>query len=175
MSTQLKRKKSRNQGGFLRDRRVYLGIGGGFLVVATPLLILLMLGIFDEYLPARVTAENYQQLQVGMKTRAVRKILGQVSWIDKSAVPRLTGHSAKHQKPENAYPMRFIWEDGGDVIWADIHNGRVVKFGATLDGQQFGADPDRTQIGKPEKPKEPEKKEPDPPEPDTQPEPQPQD
>lgn len=162
MATEPKRKKPAGKGGILRDQRFYVGMGGLFLIVAIPLLVMLVLGVFDEFLPARVSAESYEQLQVGMKAGTARRILGQVSRIDKSAVPRLTGHAAQYQKPDHTYPLRLIWEDDEDVIWVDIHRGKVVKFGATLDGQRFGADPDIRQLGRPETPKEPEKKEPDP-------------
>jgi hypothetical protein len=137
-----------------RDRRTYTVAGVLLLMAVPPLLALMYVGVFDGFFAARVNEENYEQIKVGMKEKDIRKLLGRPTSIDRNAVPRLSGRAAKYAVSDKNYPLRFVWQDEDDVIWADIIKGRVVKFGATLDGEELGADPDKTRIGQPDKPKE---------------------
>ena len=104
------------------------------------------LGLFES----RVTRENFERLAVGMKESEVRHPLGPPTWIDNSAVPRAGGVAAwRDAIHQEAYPRKFFWEDGQNVIWAEIQQRRVLKVGATLDGEQLGEDPQEHQPDKP--------------------------
>jgi hypothetical protein len=148
------RRRAVEKKSFLCDWRLYAILGFLLTLAATPLSILYFLGFFDAMFAARVTAEGYDQLRVGMTEWEVIKVLGGPTFIDKSAVPRLSGRAARFAAPEKMYPLRYVWQDEEDVIWVDIYKKKVVKFGATLDGDQYGADPDKKKLGLPEKPKE---------------------
>ena len=115
-------------------------------MVATFLLLLMgtlvylktSLGLFEP----RITRANFERLVVGMNEVQVRQLLGSPTWIDNSAVPRGGGlGSWQGEIHAEDYPRKFFWEDGENLIWAELFRGRVRKVGATLDGEQFGEDP----------------------------------
>jgi hypothetical protein len=113
----------------------------------------LLTGVF-VYLATRpgppehqVSRENFGRLAVGMKESDVVRILGTPSSIDTSLVPRKgTGTPGwKDAVRAEAVPQRFYWEDGDNLIWAEIRLERVQKLGATFDGEQIGPDPRKGQ------------------------------
>jgi hypothetical protein len=141
----------------LRQRRWQVGMGVLLLVllVGTPLVVLACVGVFDGVFVSRVNPENFELLQVGMKEAQVIKILGQPSEIDSRAVPRLRGPvSSRYDIKPHQYPRRFYWYNGEDVIWVDVLNRRVKRFGATLDGEMVGPDPMTTKVTDPDPPAE---------------------
>jgi len=94
--------------------------------------LLFWMGAFDPV----VSRDNYERLRVGLSERDLLKWLGRPHRVDDSAQP------AAHSRLRTPYPRRLFWEDGEDRIWADVYRGRVTQFGATLDGEQYGPDPD---------------------------------
>jgi hypothetical protein len=121
--------------------------------VALLILALNYLGKWLKRLGPQVNRDSYEQLVTGMEEKEVRKILGKHSRVDNRAVPRLQGTRAYQVeiRPQD-YPRRFFWQEGDNYIWADIRRGRVLKFGALLDGERFGEDPAEHPVDeKPEK------------------------
>jgi hypothetical protein len=133
-----------------RRWRVGMSLALAALLLGTPLGVLAYLGVFDGLFSSRVTIDNFDQLKVGMKESDVVRLLGRPTSIDDRAVPVLRGRIASQYtiKPHQ-YPRRFYWKNGDDLIWADVLNRRVTRFGATLDGEQFGLDPAEVKVTDP--------------------------
>ena len=113
-------------------RLLVLGVFA-FLVVGTVFGLLFVMGAFDPV----VTAENYERLKVGMREKELLKLLGDPHRVDESGRPAAAGPLRR------TYPRRLFWESGEDRIWVDVTGGKVTQFGATLDGEQYGVDPDK--------------------------------
>jgi hypothetical protein len=103
----------------------------------------------------RVTRENFERLHVGMTDLEMVRLLGGHSRMDTSVVPKIDEHLAHRFTVEDQrFVRRLFWEDGDNVIWADCHYGKVLRFGAKLEGEQIGEDPTlplsiETRIGDP--------------------------
>jgi hypothetical protein len=116
------------------------------LLVATVVTVLKLAGAFEP----RITVENFERLQTGMKFPEVVKRLGQPHLVDESALPKPKGPTAwRHRVLADEFPRRFIWQDGDNVIWVDVQRGRVIQLGATLDGEQYGPDPEKNPVDAP--------------------------
>jgi hypothetical protein len=146
-----KKKPAEPRGGFVSNPRVHIAALLLVLVVGAPIVTLYSIGYFDGIFSSRVTLENYEALKVGMSEREIRGVLGEPSGFDRSAIPRIRGRGARFASNESLYPLRFIWRNEQDLIWADVIKKRVIKFGATFDGERYGADPDPSKIGQPER------------------------
>ena len=60
-----------------------------------------------------------------------------------SSLPRLFRSAIS----ETNFPRRFFWRHRSDLIWVDFYKRRVTKFGAILDGERFGDDPEQVKVG----------------------------
>jgi hypothetical protein len=100
-------------------------------------------GILDP----RISRANFARLAEGLSEREVEDVLGPPISIDDSARPALTGPwERRYELDPKTYPRRFFWRQRGQVIWVDFLDGRARRFGATLDGQRIGEDPERVKI-----------------------------
>jgi hypothetical protein len=115
---------------------------GTFLLLLTGTLVYLTVAL--RLFEPRVTRAKFERLAVGMNESQLRQVLGSPTRIDNSAVPKPTAAPASRDTihPE-LYPRRFFWEEGENLIWAEIRHGRALKVGATLDGEQIGEDPEK--------------------------------
>jgi hypothetical protein len=89
---------------------------------------------------SKITLENYNRLRVGMKEVELHQLLGFANRRDDSMVPKISNLSHRYKVDDNNFPQRCFWEDGQDVIWVTLAEGKVTQFGATLNGVQFGDD-----------------------------------
>ena len=88
----------------------------------------------------KITLENYNRLRVGMKEVELHQILGFANRRDDSMVPKISNLSHRYKVDDNNFLQRCFWEEGEDVIWVTLLEGKVAQFGATLNGVQFGDD-----------------------------------
>jgi hypothetical protein len=142
-----RRRKDPDRPGFFQDWRVYAVAGYVFVMVAVPVLLLGALGVIDLSFGSSVTLENYEELKLGMSEQRVRSLLGPHTGADYRRIPAFRGKLDRERGNLKIFPVRFLWENGEDVIWVDIRMDKIVRFGATLDGERYGADPDPKHLG----------------------------
>ena len=91
---------------------------------------------------SRVTRKNFERLKVGMNEVAVFTLLGNPDRRDESILPRVESRwKLRYAARAEEFLHRCFWEDGDNLIWVDFLKDRVQDFGATLDGGQFGKNP----------------------------------
>jgi hypothetical protein len=116
------------------------------LTAATIVVVVTITQIYQSYQEKReaahsprVTRENFERLYVGMPDRELIKLLGGHTRMDNSVVPKIDEHLAHRFTVEDRrFVRRLFFEDGDDFIWVDCLDGKVLKYGARLDGEQIG-------------------------------------
>jgi hypothetical protein len=90
----------------------------------------------------KVTRENFERLEVGMEELTVFKLLGDPSRRDESVIRRVDPRwRLRYTVRPNEFLQRCFWEDGDNLIWADLYQGLIQDYGAVLDGEQLGKYP----------------------------------
>jgi hypothetical protein len=87
---------------------------------------------------SKVTVGNYQRLKVGMTEADLYRLLGHPKRRDDSLVPKISNLRHRYEVEEKHFSQRCFWEDGDEVIWIILAEGRVQQYGGRLEGVQYG-------------------------------------
>jgi hypothetical protein len=128
------RPRRRRHGPLLWPWMLLLAITGGMILAA----LVAQSYPHSKQPESKITFENYERLEVGMKEAAILRLLGHPKRHDDSLVPKVNNLAHRYEVEDKNFLKRYFWEDGEDVIWATLAEGRVRQFGATLAGVQYG-------------------------------------
>jgi hypothetical protein len=91
---------------------------------------------------SKLSRANFERLKVGMKDLQLFKLLGSPSRRDESIVPQVDPRwKLRYAVSSDEFIQRCFWEDGDDVIWVELFRGQILDYGAILDGERVGKNP----------------------------------